>query len=156
MVPADSDKVSRASPYSGYSSSAPICAYGACTSYGRPFNAVLLIFVVSFSKSYNPSSRTGLASFPFARRYLGNRFFFLFLRVLRCFSSPGYLLYTYGFSIGYIRITVCGLPHSDIHGSMDMCSSPWLIAACHVLLRLLVPRHPPCALSCLTCMSTAE
>ena len=98
----------------------------------------------------------GLASFPFARRYLGNRCFFLFLRVLRCFSSPGYLLYTYGFSIGYIRITVCGLPHSDIHGSMDMCSSPWLIAACHVLLRLLVPRHPPCALSCLTCMSTAE
>ena len=30
----------------------------------------------------------GLASFPFARRYLGNRCFFLFLRVLRCFSSP--------------------------------------------------------------------
>ena len=37
----------------------------------------------------------GLASFPFARRYLGNRCFFLFLRVLRCFSSPGFLLYTY-------------------------------------------------------------
>ena len=31
----------------------------------------------------------GLGSFPFARHYLGNRFFFLFLRVLRCFSSPG-------------------------------------------------------------------
>ena len=31
----------------------------------------------------------GLGSFPFARRYLGNRCFFLFLRVLRCFSSPG-------------------------------------------------------------------
>ena len=31
----------------------------------------------------------GLASFPFARRYLGNRVFFLFLGVLRCFSSPG-------------------------------------------------------------------
>ena len=30
----------------------------------------------------------GLGSFPFARRYLGNRCFFLFLRVLRCFSSP--------------------------------------------------------------------
>ena len=35
---------------------------------------------------------SGLASFPFARRYLGNRCFFLFLRVLRCFSSPGALL----------------------------------------------------------------
>ena len=31
----------------------------------------------------------GLGSFPFARRYLGNRCFFLFLRLLRCFSSPG-------------------------------------------------------------------
>ena len=31
----------------------------------------------------------GLGSFHFARRYFGNRFFFLFLRLLRCFSSPG-------------------------------------------------------------------
>ena len=31
-----------------------------------------------------------------------------------------------------------------------MCRSPQLIAACHVLLRLLMPRHPPCALSSLT------
>ena len=31
---------------------------------------------------------SGLGSFPFARRYSGNRCFFLFLRVLRCFSSP--------------------------------------------------------------------
>ena len=30
-----------------------------------------------------------MASFPFARRYLGNRFYFLFLRLLRCFSSAG-------------------------------------------------------------------
>ena len=44
----------------------------------------------------------------------------------------------------------CGLPHSDIHGSTDICSSPWLFAACHVLLRLLMPRHSPCALSSLT------
>ena len=35
----------------------------------------------------------GLASFPFARHYLGNRCFFLFLRLLRCFSSPGSLPY---------------------------------------------------------------
>ena len=33
---------------------------------------------------------------------------------------------------------------------MDICSSPQLFAAYHVLHRLLVPRHPPCALSCLT------
>ena len=39
------------------------------------------------------ASRSGLGSFPFARRYSGNRCFFLFLRVLRCFSSPGSLPY---------------------------------------------------------------
>ena len=43
-----------------------------------------------------------------------------------------------------------GLPHSEIPGSMDICSSPRLFAACHVLLRLLMPRHSPCALSSLT------
>ena len=35
----------------------------------------------------------GLGSFHFARRYFGNRCFFLFLRLLRCFSSPGSLPY---------------------------------------------------------------
>ena len=39
-----------------------------------------------------------------------------------------------------------GLPHSDIHGSKPARGSPWLFAACHVLRRLLVPRHPPNAL----------
>ena len=32
-------------------------------------------------------------------------------------------------------------PHSEICGSRLICSSPQLIAACHVLLRLLMPRH---------------
>ena len=40
-------------------------------------------------------------------------------------------------------------PHSEIHGSRLICSSPWLIAACHVFLRLLMPRHSPYALVCL-------
>ena len=39
-----------------------------------------------------------------------------------------------------------GLPHSEIHGSTPARGSPWLFAACHVLHRLLVPRHPPNAL----------
>ena len=43
-----------------------------------------------------------------------------------------------------------GFPHSEICGSRDMCSSPQLIAACHVLRRLPVPRHSPCALCSLT------
>ena len=41
-------------------------------------------------------------------------------------------------------------PHSDISGSKDICSSPKLFAAYHVFHRLLVPRHPPCALLRLT------
>ena len=39
-----------------------------------------------------------------------------------------------------------GLPHSDILGSKPARGSPRLYAACHVLHRLLVPRHPPNAL----------
>ena len=50
----------------------------------------------------------------------------------------------------------CGFPHSDICGSKDACSSPQLFAACHVLHRLEVPRHPPCALSSLTIKFTHE
>ena len=50
----------------------------------------------------------------------------------------------------------CGFPHSEICGSKDACSSPQLIAACHVLHRLEVPRHPPCALSSLTIKFTHE
>src|SRR5699024_11648966 len=45
-------------------------------------------------------------------------------------------------------------PHSEIPGSMDVCSSPRLIAAYHVFHRLPVPRHSPCALCSLTvCLS---
>ena len=39
-----------------------------------------------------------------------------------------------------------GFPHSDISGSQLICSSPKLFAAYHVLHRLLMPRHSPCAL----------
>ena len=40
----------------------------------------------------------------------------------------------------------CVFPHSEICGSKLICSSPQLIAACHVLHRLLMPRHSPYAL----------
>ena len=49
------------------------------------------------------------------------------------------------------KVCSAGFPHSDICGSMDICSSPQLFAAYHVFHRLLVPRHPPCALYSLTC-----
>ena len=59
---------------------------------------------------------------------------------------------TYAYFIQRRLLEYCssGFPHSEIPGSMDICSSPRLIAACHVLRRLLMPRHSPCALFSLT------
>ena len=85
-------------------------------------------------------NRTGLGFFPFARHYSGNHYCFLFLCLLRCFSSAG---------SRYIAISLqlIRFPHSEICGSIHICWSPQLIAAYHVLHRLWEPRHPPCALS---------
>jgi hypothetical protein len=60
------------------------------------------------------------------------------------FQFPGFASNAYVFSARYPSRG--GLPHSDIHGSTPARGSPWLFAACHVLHRLLVPRHPPNAL----------
>ena len=48
-------------------------------------------------------------------------------------------------------LLIVGLPHSEICGSMLICSSPQLIAAYHVLPRLQEPRHPSCALFSFPC-----
>ena len=48
------------------------------------------------------------------------------------------------------EVLSAGFPHSEICGSLDICSLPQLIAAYHVFRRLSVPRHPPCALCILT------
>ena len=60
------------------------------------------------------------------------------------FQFPGFASTHYVFMCRYPLPG--GLPHSDIHGSTPARGSPWLFAACHVLHRLLVPRHPPNAL----------
>ena len=73
--------------------------------------------------------------------------YFLFLQVLRWFSSLGSLHTHYVFMCRYLRITSIEFPHSDIFGSQFICNSPKLIAAYHVFHRRLVPRHPPYALS---------
>ncbi len=84
-------------------------------------------------------------SSPFARRYSENRFFFLFLRVLRWFSSPRSLTYTMC-SYTHDGTSAAGLPHSEICALSLICSYAQLIAACHVLHRLPMPRHSPYAL----------
>src|ERR1700740_1282938 len=61
------------------------------------------------------------------------------------FQFAGFASCAYGFSAGYpLR---GGLPHSEIPGSTIARISPGLFAACHVLHRLSVPRHPPDALT---------
>ena len=74
------------------------------------------------------------------------------------FSSSGYLdvsvhrvpFHTLCIGVWMTEVFSTGFPHSDISGSMDICSSPKLFAAYHVFHRLPVPRHSPCALVCLT------
>jgi hypothetical protein len=63
------------------------------------------------------------------------------------FQFAGFASRTYEFSAGYPRVKpVGGLPHSEIPGSTIARISPGLFAACRVLHRLSVPRHPPDAL----------
>ena len=85
----------------------------------------------------------GLGFSPVARHYWGNHCCFLFLRVLRCFSSPRWPPTSYWMS----SLQDDGLSHSEIRGSKAICAYPQLFAAYHVLHRLREPRHPPCALS---------
>ena len=67
-----------------------------------------------------------------------------FLRVLRCFSSPGLKPPMYS---GEIYLTVGGFPHSEIHGSnRSVRNLPSFSQLYYVLHRLSMPRHPPDAL----------
>ena len=63
------------------------------------------------------------------------------------FQFPGLPPRTlFGSGAGERGMTPAGFPHSGTCGSMGVCPSPQIIAACRALLRLPVPRHPPCAL----------
>src|SRR5919197_583162 len=93
---------------------------------------------------------SGLGCSAFARRYWRNHCCFLFLQVLRWFTSLRCPRSAYGFSGGSFGISQRGFPHSEIPGSKVVCTSPGLIAAYRVLHRLLAPRHSPYALSSLT------
>ena len=133
MVPPTSDRVSPAPPYSGYS-------YGRARLRIRGFHALRPPFPEQFSclalpdlAVLQPRTRLdahGLGSSAFARRYSRNHCCFLFLRVLRCFSSPGWPRFAVP------CLLHGGFPHSDIRGSTAICAYPRLFAACHVLLRL--------------------
>ena len=153
MVPAYSHKVSRVSWYSGSCCPDLVFAYGAFTLFGR----------LSQNRSAN-SQESFLQSEPHGARTMVWPLSISLAATLKIdfsFSSSGYLdvsvhrvpsawLCIYHAVTGVLP---AGFPHSEINGSLDICSSPSLIAAYHVFLRLLVPRHPPCALISLTIFS---
>ena len=124
-------------------------AYQTVTVYGRTFQIVPLTMHATTPWSYNPGNAVTLPVWALPRSLAttgGIIVYFLFLQVLRCFSSLR-LPPTKG------RIPVLqtgGLSHSEIRGSKVICTYPRLIAAYHVLHRLREPRHPPCALSYLS------
>ena len=109
-------------------------------------------FVTPYRVSYNPKRQASwFGLIPFRSPLL---------RESHLLSLPsGYLdvsvprvclLISYEFRYGYHSITSGGFPHSEISGSKLAYSSPKHIGVRPVLHRLLVPRHPPCALSNLT------
>ena len=63
--------------------------YRGLTSSAGPFHGLRLRSRLFFRVPRPPSRKMGLGSSLFARRYWGNRSYFLFLRLLRCFTSPG-------------------------------------------------------------------
>ena len=118
MVPADSDPVSRDGSYSGALREA--CGFHLRDSHplwsAVPNSSVNQSFVTLMCKVLQPhrGNPRGLGCSAFARRYLRNRFFFLFLVLLRCFSSHGLPQCAYEFSTR----------HSGIPGSTLVCQLP--------------------------------
>ena len=150
MVPASSHKVPRVSWYSGSRHVNSSFAYGAFTLSGRLSQNRSAKLVESIPRSEPQHARTLVWALPGSLAATSG--------IDVSFSSSGYL----DVSVHRVpSVWLCiyhtvtevfsaGFPHSDISGSKDICSSPKLFAAYHVFHRLLVPRHPPCALISLT------
>ena len=149
MVPARSDKVSRVSSYSGYRSVSSSFAYGAFTLSGRLSQSRSARLPESGLRSEPRNAR--IPVWPLPRSLAAT------CGIDVSFSSSGYLdvsvhrvpFHTLWIGVWMTGVLRAGFPHSDICGSKIICISPQLFAAYHVFLRLLVPRHPPCALFCL-------
>ena len=150
MVPAHSHKVSRVSWYSGSCHARLPFVYGA--------------FTLSGWLSQNHSTRLTRQSCSPNPGVHALRFGLFRVRSPLLteshvvFSSSGYLdvsvhrvpFHSLWIGLWILEVFSSRFPHSEISGSMDICSSPKLFAAYHVFHRLLVPRHPPYALSSMT------
>ena len=150
MVPACSHKVPRVSWYSGYRHVCFPFMYGAFTLSGWLSQNHSTRIAESIMRSEPQSARTLVWALPISLAAT--------LGIDVSFSSSAYLdvsvqrvpFHTLCIGVWMTEVFSAGFPHSDISGSMDICSSPKLFAAYHVFHRLLVPRHPPCALISLT------
>ena len=150
MVPARSHKVSRVSWYSGYRHVTLSFAYGTFTLSGWLSQNHSASLCESIMRSEPRNARIPVCPLSISLAAT--------LEIDFSFSSSGYLdvsvhrvpFLTLWIGVRMIRVCRTGFPHSDIYGSMVICTSPQLFAAYHVFLRLLVPRHPPCALYSLT------
>ena len=155
MVPAHSHKVPRVSWYSGSRHVDSSFGYGSFTLFGWLSQNHSPKLIESILRSEPQHARTLVWALPVSLAATPG--------IDVSFSSSGYLdvsvhrvpLHMLWIHIWIHGILPCGFPHSDICGSTDICSSPQLFAAYHVFLRLLVPRHPPCALSCLTSVTSS-
>ena len=150
MVPPTSHKVPRVSWYSGSCRPGPDFVYGAFTLSGWLSQNHSATLDESFPRSEPQSARTLVWALSISLAAT--------LEIEFSFFSSGYLdvsvhrvpFHTLWIGVWMTEVCSAGFPHSDISGSMDICSSPKLFAAYHVFHRLLVPRHPPCALLRLT------
>ena len=149
MVPVDSDKISRVSPYSGYLTEFIIFRLQDCHLLWSSFPACSTILWIyhSLCVVLQPQLVSWFGLFPFRSPLLRKSIFLSLPPATKMFQFTGLLLYSYVFTIQYLRITTSALPHSEISGSKFTYNSPKHIVVRHVLHQLLVPRHPPCALS---------
>ena len=125
MIPADSDRISHVPPYSGYCYHANSFRVRGYHPYRQTFQTVPLTLYTNVAVLQPRKCRNtyGLGYFQFARHYYGNHFCFLFLRLLRCFSSAR------SPPLRILDLQSSGFPHSEILGSKCICHSPKLIAA---------------------------
>ena len=134
----------------------PDFAYGTLTLSGPPFQCGSAI---RSNPSVGPPTPHQLAPTRFGLLRFRSPLlteFSLFLRVIRCFTSPSSPLRSYLFTARCPGIPQGGFPHSDICGSQPYHDSPQLFAVVHVLPRPLAPRHPPYALRSLTCCTLSN
>ena len=126
--------------------------YGVLTLYDSAFQQIRLVveLITLLMRSYNPqSASTWVWAVPISLAATFGISVIYFPPGTEMVHFPGLAHTDLCIQSAVTGVHPAGFPHSEILGSKPACGSPRLIAACHVLHRLLAPRHPPYALSSL-------